>query len=121
VATSWNSRSSSSYERPSPFKATHWNAPVPKKMSRLFIYFFIGLIMLNGCSKYHGEKWIATQDMQVFAEPNDDRTNPIFLIKKGEICTPLKDSMAKIYAYTQVQCISGTGWILDDFFDKSSK
>lgn len=77
--------------------------------------------MIGGCSKYNNEKWTAIHDMKAYAQPNDDRTKPIFLISKGETCIPLEDSAAKIYAYTKVQCASGTGWVLDDFFQKTSK
>ncbi|MEK7888806.1 hypothetical protein AAB992_17005 [Burkholderia contaminans] len=76
------------------------------------------IMMFSACSKYRDEKWTALQDMPAFAEPNDDRTQPTFTIRKGESCAPLADRVAKIYAYTQVHCESGTGWVLDDFFDK---
>jgi hypothetical protein len=76
------------------------------------------IVMISACSKYGDEKWTARQDMPAFAEPNDDRTQPLFMIKNGESCGPLTDRVAKIYAYTQVRCESGTGWILDDAFDK---
>ncbi|KVM07262.1 hypothetical protein WJ56_27610 [Burkholderia ubonensis] len=75
-------------------------------------------VLLGSCSKHKDETWTTLQEMPAFAEPNDDRTNPIFTIKKREHCVPLKDRTAKIYAYTQVRCNSGTGWVLDDFFDK---
>ncbi|WP_206996092.1 hypothetical protein [Trinickia mobilis] len=88
-------------------------------MKRLSLIVF--LIAIGGCSKYNNEKWVALQDMQAFAEPNDDRAKPIFLVKQGETCAPLEDSVARIYAYTKMRCASGTGWVLDDFFQKSSK
>ena len=75
-------------------------------------------VMISACSKYKDEEWMALQDMPAFAEPNDDRTQPVFTIRKGESCVPLTDRVAKIYAYTQVDCKSGTGWVLDDAFDK---
>ncbi|MET3818071.1 hypothetical protein ACVK00_002836 [Burkholderia sp. PvR073] len=75
-------------------------------------------VMVSACSKYRDENWTALQDMPAFAEPNDDRTQPIFTVRKGESCVPVTDRVAKIYAYTQVRCESGTGWVLDDFFDK---
>ena len=83
-----------------------------------FLLLAILTAMIGACSKHGDEKWTALQDMPAFAEPNDDRTQPIFTVKKGESCVPLADRVAKIYAYTQVRCESGTGWILDDFFDK---
>jgi hypothetical protein len=79
------------------------------------------IAILCGCSKYNGEKWIVLQDMPAFAEPNDDRTKPIFVLRKGESCTPLEDSVAKVYAYTKVRCATGTGWVLDDYFQKPTK
>ncbi|MBR8133289.1 hypothetical protein [Burkholderia ambifaria] len=75
-------------------------------------------VMIGACSKYKDEKWTALRDMPAFAEPNDDRTHPIFTVGKGESCVPVTDRVAKIYAYTQVRCESETGWVLDDFFDK---
>ncbi|WP_321787060.1 hypothetical protein [Burkholderia pyrrocinia] len=86
-------------------------------MTRLLL-FAAFTVMLCACSKHRDEKWTALQDMPAFAEPNDDRTRPIFTVRKGESCVPLTDRVAKIYAYTQVRCESGTGWVLDDFFDK---
>ncbi|MCA7982018.1 hypothetical protein LGM57_37395 [Burkholderia cepacia] len=86
-------------------------------MMRLLL--FAALTMTIGaCSKYKDEKWTALQNMPAFAEPNDDRTQPNFTVRKGESCVPLTDRVAKIYAYTQVHCESGTGWVLDDAFDK---
>ncbi|MCA7904886.1 hypothetical protein LGM39_36565 [Burkholderia cepacia] len=86
-------------------------------MMRLLL--FAALTMTIGaCSKYKDEKWTVLQNMPAFAEPNDDRTQPIFTVRKGESCVPLTDRVAKIYAYTQVHCESGTGWVLDDAFDK---
>jgi hypothetical protein len=81
------------------------------------------VLTLAACSsKYHSEKWIATQDMPAFAKPNDDINHPIFTIKKGDICTPLEDmELQKIYAYTKVKCTSGTGWVVDDYFRKPPK
>lgn len=90
-------------------------------MKRLPLIAAFIVTIIGGCSKYGNEKWIALQDMQAFAQPNDDRTKPSFSIKRGETCIPLEDSIAKVYAYTRVQCASGTGWVLDDFFQKSSK
>ncbi|WP_321819461.1 MULTISPECIES: hypothetical protein [unclassified Burkholderia] len=78
------------------------------------------IVMISACSKHIDEKWMALQDMPAFAEPNDDRTQPVFTIRKGESCVPLTDRAAKIYAYTQVSCETGTGWVLDDLFDKRS-
>ncbi|RQP33124.1 hypothetical protein [Burkholderia ubonensis] len=77
-------------------------------------------VIIGACSKYKNEKWTALQDMPAFAEPNDDRTQPIFTVRKDESCVPLTDSVAKIYAYTQVRCDSGTGWVMDDFFGKQT-
>lgn len=79
------------------------------------------MVIVGGCSKYSDDKWIVRQDMPAFAEPNDDRTTSIFILRKGETCTPLEDNVAKIYAYTKVRCASGTGWVLDDFFQKPTK
>lgn len=88
-------------------------------MTRVLL-FAIFTAMICACSKHRDEKWTALQDMPAFAEPNDDRTQPIFTVRKGESCAPLTDRVAKIYAYTRVRCESGTGWVLDDFFDKQS-
>ncbi|CAB3773265.1 hypothetical protein GQ57_37250 [Burkholderia sp. MSh2] len=86
-------------------------------MTRLLLLALV-TVTIGACSRYTDETWTARQDMPVFAEPNDDRSAPIFTVGKGESCIPLADRVAKIYAYTQVRCTSGTGWILDDFFDK---
>ncbi|VWC25779.1 hypothetical protein BLA15816_06145 [Burkholderia lata] len=93
------------------------NPTIPEEMTR-FLLLAILTVVIGACSKHRDEKWTALQDMPAFAEPNDDRTLPIFTVKKGEACVPLADRVAKIYAYTQVRCESGTGWVLDDFFDK---
>ncbi|MBM2768444.1 hypothetical protein [Burkholderia anthina] len=76
------------------------------------------IALVNACSQYKDEHWTALRNMPAFAEPNDDRTHPIFTVRKGESCVPVTDRVAKVYAYTQVRCESGTGWVLDDFFDK---
>jgi hypothetical protein len=85
------------------------------------VYLIFFVIFISGCSKYDGEKWIANREMPAFSEPNDDRSNPIFTIKKNESCVPLADSIAKVYAYTKMRCESGTGWVMDDFFIKPGR
>ncbi|WP_155720418.1 hypothetical protein [Burkholderia anthina] len=104
-------------DRSAPFETPDWNPTVSEKMTRLLLLVALTM-MIGACSKYKDEKWAALRDMPAFAEPNDDRTHPIFTVRKGESCVPVADRAAKIYAYTQVRCESGTGWVLDDFFDK---
>ncbi|AOI71907.1 hypothetical protein [Burkholderia ubonensis] len=88
-------------------------------MMRILLLIIFAVI-IDACSKYKDDKWTALQDMPAFTEPNDDRTQPILTVRKGESCVPLADRVAKIYAYTQVRCDSGTGWVMDDFFDKQT-
>ncbi|WP_175976567.1 hypothetical protein [Burkholderia sp. BCC1047] len=90
----------------------------PSEEMMRFLLFAALVVTIGACSKLRDEKWTALRDMPAFAEPDDDRTHPIFTVRKGESCIPVTDRAAKIYAYTQVRCESGTGWILDDFFDK---
>ncbi|SCK17916.1 hypothetical protein [Vogesella sp. LIG4] len=78
----------------------------------------LAVLPLIACSKFHGETWTATKDMPAFEQANDDLRNPVFTIKQGEACTPLDESVQKVYAYTKVRCSNKEGWVVDDAFQK---
>ena len=83
-------------DRSAPFETIDWNPTISEEMTR-FLLLAILTAMIGACSKHGDEKWTALQDMPAFAEPNDDRSQPIFTVKRrvlrstsGSCCQDLR-------------------------------
>jgi len=80
---------------------------------------FALLFILVACDSDRLELWIVKSETPLFASPVDDELKQIHILKKGNVCTPGKVKMAKVYQYFEVLCEDKNyGWVIDyDNFD----
>lgn len=71
---------------------------------------FACVLCLVGCENPSGQ-WQALKDVAVVGSA-EDLEEPIYIVKKGELCALGREQVAKIYMYRQVECIQGKGWVM---------
>jgi hypothetical protein len=64
------------------------------------------------CSQ-RDETWVAERKTNVHASDSDTEEHILFTLAAGDRCTPVAESMQKVYLHTKIKCASGTGWVID--------
>ena len=66
------------------------------------------------CKKTTQEAWIANREIIVYKSPIGDQQDIAFKLSTGDICIPGKESIEKVFKYTEVLCPKlGYGWVID--------
>ena len=70
-------------------------------------------LLISACSTRSSEVWVATEETAVYASENEPETTTLFTLAAGDVCTPLRDVVIKVYQHTEIECKSGRGWVID--------
>ena len=85
------------------------------KKNNFLIFCIIINMSLFGCRKEASiEVWIATREISVYKSPIGDGQDLVFKLSAGDVCIPGKESIEKVFKYTEVLCPKlGYGWVID--------
>lgn len=70
-------------------------------------------LLISACSTRSSEVWVATEETPVYASENEPETTTLFTLAAGDVCTPLRDVVIKVYQHTEIECKNGRGWVID--------
>ena len=68
-------------------------------------------LLISACSPKPVGVWVATKATPVYASNEDAETRTLFILRPGDICTPLRMVEMKVYQHTEIQCEKGRGWV----------